>query len=211
MDYLDIMENNMLLNNNFLTEDEYYDKLKLETLDDKRFSVISESVASILGFTALAMLGGFGGALIAKSHENKKGKVRGFFRKLFGKKKDFDFKSNEERAAVKREQEKVKSAEARLPGVFKAIRMDDWDEAERIFKNSNYTDNPEMIKAVAIAISEQTGEPPLFVYPSGNDTYFKCKKILGMKYAKALTQAVIVAMKQKKNIISINDVDIDNL
>lgn len=203
MDYLHIMEKRMILNSNFLTEDEYYDRLKLETLDDSKFSVISESVASLLGFTALAMLGGFGGALIAKSRENKQGRIKGFFKRIFGKKKEFDFDTNKNRAVVKREQDKVKDAESKIPEVFKAIRMEDWDEAERLFDSSKYTDNVDVIKAIIMAISEVVGEPPLFVYPSGNETYFKCKKVVGMKYAKAAAQAVIVAMKQQKPLSEI--------
>ena len=196
----------MILNNDFLTEEEYYDRLRLETLDDNRFSIISESVAGLLGFTALALLGGFGGALIAKSHESKKGKVKGFFKRIFGKKKEFDFDTNKNRAVVKREQDKVKDAESKIPEVFKAIRMEDWDEAERLFDASKYTDNTDVIKAIIMTISEVVGEPPLFVYPSGNDTYFKCKKVVGMKYAKAAAQAVVVAMKQQK---SLNDIDLN--
>ena len=203
MDYVVIMEMRMILNNDFLTEDEYYDRLKLETLDDSKFSVISESVAGLLGFTALAMLGGFGGALIAKSKENKKGRIRNFFKRIFGKRKEFDFDTNKNRAVVKREQDKVKDAESKVPEVFKAIRMEDWDEAERLFDASKYTDNIDVIKAVIMAISEVIGEPPLFVYPSGNDTYFKCKKVVGMKYAKAAAQAVVVAMKQQKPLSDI--------
>lgn len=199
----------MLLNTNFLTEEEYYNNLRLEVIDDQKFQVISESVASILGFTALAMLAGFGGSLIAKSRENKKGKIRNFFRRIFGKKKNFDFDENKARAVVKREQEKAKSAEARFPEVFKVIKMGDWDEAERLFKNSDYTENTEMVKAVAMAICDELGEPPLYVYPSGNEAYFKCKKILGIKYAKAITQAVLAAMKQHKGYFSIADAEIE--
>ena len=197
----------MLLNDNFLTEDEFYDKMRMETLDDQKFQTISESVAGILGFSALALLGGFGGALIAKSRENKKGKVKGFFKRIFGRKKEFDFDSVKGKPVVKREIDKAKDAEERIPEVFKAIKMGDWDEAEMLFKKSNYTDNPDVIKAVALAISDKIGEPPLFVYPSGNETYFKCKQILGMKYAKALTQSVMVALKQNKNYYK--DIELD--
>lgn len=201
----------MLLNDNFLTEDEFYDKMRMEILDDQKFQTISESVAGVLGFSALALLGGFGGALIAKSRENKKGKIKGFFKRIFGKKSEFDFDANKGRAVVKREQDKAKEAQERFPEVFKAIKVGDWDEAEFLFKKSNYTDNPEMIKAVAMAICDKLGEPPLYVYPSGNEAYFKCKQIVGIKYAKAITQAVIAAMKQKKSYISIADADIDNV
>lgn len=203
MDYVDIMERQMILNNDFLTEDEYYDRLRLETLDDKKFNAASTISESVLGFTALALLGGFGGALIAKSVGNKKGKVKGFFKRIFGKKKEFDFDANKNRAVVKREQDKIKIAEEKIPEVIKAIKMEDWDEAERLFDASKYTDNIDVIKAVIMAISEVIGEPPLFVYPSGNDTYFKCKKVVGMKYAKAAAQAVVVAMKQQKPLSDI--------
>lgn len=198
----------MTLNSNFLTEEEFYDKIRTEVMDDNRFRAsINESV---LGFAGLALLAGFGGALLAKSSENKRGKIKNFFRRIFGKKKELDFDSIKGRAVVKREQDKAKNAEERFPEVFKAIRMGDWDEAERLFKNSEYTDNTEMVKAVAMAICDKVGEPPLYVYPSGNEAYFKCKKIVGMKYAKAITQAVLAAMKQKKSYINITDTDIDN-
>ena len=91
----------MILNNDFLTEDEYYDRLRLETLDDRKFDAASTISESVLGFTALALLGGFGGALIAKSVGNKKGKVKGFFKRIFGKKKEFDFDANKNRAGLK--------------------------------------------------------------------------------------------------------------
>lgn len=188
----------MILNSNFLTEEEFYNKMRIDTLDDQKFQVISESVASILGFTGLALLAGFGGSLLSKTREGKRGKIRGFFRRIFGKKKEYDFDTAKNRAVVKRELDRAKTAEQRIPEVFEAIRHGDWDEAEILFKKSDYTENPEVIKAVALAISDKIGEPPLYVYPSGNETYFVCKQILGMKYAKALTQAVMAALKKNK-------------
>ena len=85
-----------------------------------------------------------------------------------------------------------------MQSVFDAVDQGDWDEAEKNFKESRYTDNTDAIKVIALAITDKIGEPPLFVYPSGNETYFVCKKILGMKYAKALAQSVVVALKQNK-------------
>lgn len=188
----------MIVNGTFLTEDEYYDNLRLEVLDDKKFSTITESLAGILGFAGLALAAGYGGALLSKSRSSKRGKIRDFIKRIFGKKKEYDFDIEKNRAVVRRELDKAKSAEGRLPEVFRAIKNEDWDEAEKLFKESNYTENPEMIKAVALAITDQLGEPPLFVYPQGNNTYFKCKKILGMKYAKAITQAVLATLRKNK-------------
>ena len=39
----------------------------------------------------------------------------------------------------------------------------------------------------------------MFVYPSGNEVYFNLKKVLGIKYAKAITDSVIAAMKTDKS------------
>ena len=201
----------MLLNTNFLTEDEFYDNLRMEVMDDQKFNKTALISESTLGIVGLALLAGFGGALIARTRDNKKGKVRGFFRRLFGKKNKFDFDSNKQRAIVKREQEKAKAAQDRIPEVFRAIKEGDWDEAEFLFKKSDYTDNPDVIKAVAMAICDKLGEPPLYVYPTGNEAYFKCKQIIGMRYAKAITQSVIAAMRQNKSYVSIADADIDNV
>ena len=201
----------MVVNNTFLTEDEYYDNLKMQVLDEGFLGTILKGAATLLGYSGLAIFAGFGAAMLAKSAVSKEGKINRFFRRIFGNKKNLDFDAVKGRAVVKREEDKAKAAQARFPEVFKAIEMGDWDEAERLFKNSEYTDNPEMVKAVAMAICDKVGEPPLFVYPSGNEAYFKCKKIVGMKYAKAITQAVLAAMKQKKSYVSIADTDIDNI
>ena len=198
----------MILNTNFLTEDEFYDKLRMEVLDDNKFKAsINEGV---LGFTAVALLAGLGGALLAKSSAKKEGKVKGFFKRIFGKKKEFDFDDIKGKAIVKRELDKAKDAEHKIPEVFDAIKHSDWDEAEMLFKKSVYTENTDVIKAVALAISDKLGEPPLYIYPSGNDTYFKCKQILGMKYAKALTQSVMAALKQNKGYYKdVKELDLD--
>ena len=198
----------MIVNNTFLTEDEYYDKLRLEVLDDNKF--MASLNESVLGFTALALLAGFGGAMLAKTADNKQGKVKGFFKRIFGKKKSFDFDAVKGKSVVKREDEKAKEFKNSLKDVFEAIDHSDWDEAERLFKDSKYTDNADAVKAVALAITDKTGEPPLFIYPTGNDTYFLCKKILGIKYAKALAQSVLAALKQNKGYYKdVSDIDID--
>lgn len=186
----------MILNTNFLTEEEYYNRLSIEVMDDNKFRAsINEG---ILGFTGLAMLAGLGGALLAKSATNKHGKIRNFFKRIFGKKKKFDFDTIKGKAVVKRELDKSEEIKIVLQDVFTAIDHSDWDEAEKLFKDSRYVDDVNAIKAIALAITDKIGEPPLFVYPSGNETYFVCKKVLGMKYAKALAQSVLVALKQDK-------------
>lgn len=187
----------MLLNTNFLTEDEYYDRMRMEVLDDNKFRASIDE--GVLGVTGLVMLAGLGGALLAKSATKKHGKIRNFFKRIFGKKKNIEFDAIKGKAVVKRELDKEKEFKIMLKDVFNAVEQADWDEAERLFENSSLSDNPDAIKAVALAITDKLGEPPLFVYPSGNETYFVCKKVLGMKYAKALAQSVVVALKQDKS------------
>ena len=189
----------MIVNNTFLTEDEYYNKLRLEVLDEGILGSILKGAATLLGYTGLTVFAGLGAALLAKSAVSKEGKVNRFFKRVFGKNKNLDFDSIKNKPIVKREDEKAKELKNALKDVFDAIEHSDWDEAERLFKSSRYVDNPDAIKAIALAITDKVGEPPLFVYPSGNETYFICKRILGMKYAKALAQSVLVALKQNKS------------
>ena len=198
----------MIVNNTFLTEDEYYDKLRMEVLDDNKF--MASLNENVFGFTALALLAGFGGAMLAKTANGKRSKVKGFFKRIFGKKKELDFDAIKGKSVAKREEDKAKEFKNSLKDVFEAIDHSDWDEAEKLFKDSKYTENVDAIKAVALAIADKTGEPPLFIYPTGNDTYFLCKKILGMKYAKALAQSVLAALKQNKSYYKdVNDIDMN--
>ena len=200
----------MILNTNFLTEDEYYDKLKMEVLDEGVLSTILSKAASVLGYTGLTVFAGLGAALLARSAISKEGKINKFFRRVFGKKENLDFDAIKGKAVVKRENEKGKEYRTALQDTFNAINNSDWDEAERTFKASKYTENIDAIKTVALAITDKIGEPPLFVYPSGNETYFLCKKILGMKYAKALAQSVLAALKQNKSYHNdIKELDLD--
>lgn len=189
----------MILNTNFLTEEEYYNNMKMQVLDEGIFSSLIKGAATLLGYSGLAVFAGFGAALLAKSAVSKEGKINRFFRRIFGKKKDLDFDAVKGRAVVKREIDKTKEFKNALQDVFNAIDHSDWDEAERLFKDSKFSENPDAIKVIALAITDKIGEPPLFVYPSGNETYFVCKKVLGMKYAKALAQSVLAALKQNKS------------
>jgi hypothetical protein len=189
----------MITNTTFLSEDEYYNNIKTEVLNEGLFKTIIQGAATLLGYTGLFTLGCFGATLIAKSAVSKEGKINKFFKRIFGKKKNLDFDAVKGKPVVKREIAKAESYNERLREVFDAVEAEDWDNAERAFKASNYTDNVEAIKAVALKITDKTGEPPLFVYPQGNNTYFLCKRILGMKYAKALAQSVLAALKQNKS------------
>lgn len=200
----------MIVNTTFLSEDEYYDNLKMQVLDEGLFGSLIKGAATLLGYTGLAVFAGFGAALLGKSMVSKEGKINKFFRRIFAKKKDLDFDAIKGRPVVKREAAKAESYNEKLKDVYEAIDQQDWDEAESRFKNSKYVDDPEAIKAVALKITDKVGEPPLFVYPQGNQTYFLCKRILGMRYAKALAQSVLAALKQNKGYYKeVSDSDIN--
>ena len=200
----------MILNTNFLTEEEYYNNLKMQVLDEGILGTILQGAASLLGYTGLTVFAGLGAVMLAKSAVSKEGKINRFFRRIFGSKKNLDFDAVKGKTVVKRELAKADSYKERLKDVYEAIDQKDWDEAEKRFKASKYTDDIDAIKAIAIAITDKVGEPPLFVYPSGNETYFLCKRILGMKYAKALANAVIAALKQNKSYHNdVRELDLD--
>lgn len=200
----------MIVNTNFLTEEEYYNDLKTQVLNEGFFSALIKGAATLLGYSSLAVFAGFGIALLANSATSKEGKINKFFRRIFGKKRNLDFDAVKGRTVVKRETAKAGSYNEKLKEVYTAIENEDWDTAENLFKASKYTDDPGAIKAVALRITDKTGEPPLFVYPQGNMTYFLCKKILGMKYAKALTQSVLAALKQNKTYYKdVSDLDLN--
>lgn len=200
----------MIINNTFLTEDEYYDNLRMQVLDEGIIGTILSRAASVLGYTGLTVFAGLGAVMLAKSAISREGKINRFFRRIFGNKKNLDFDAVKGKAVVKRELAKVESYKEKLRDVYDAIDQKDWEEAERRFKASKYTEDVDAIKAIAIAITDKVGEPPLFVYPSGNETYFLCKKILGMKYAKALANSVLAALKQNKSYHNdVRELDLD--
>lgn len=203
----------MELNNNFLTEEEYYDGLRKQVLDEGIFSALIKGAANILGYGSLTLFAGIGAALLAKSAVSKEGKIHRFFKRIFGKKKNLEFDYYRNKGVAKREISRADDMSQKLSDVYKAIEKKDWDEVERAFKASDYKDNTDAIKAVALKITDATGEPPLFIYPQGNQTYFICKKVLGIRYAKALAQSVLAALKQNKsyyNEITKNDLRKDN-
>jgi len=178
-----------------ITEEEYYNQI-----EDSLNEGVLGAAATALGYANLTGLALFGGAILAKSAASKEGKIRKFLGKIF-KRKD-KLKSFEDftgKPGSKREIAKAETWEDRMPEVFKAIKAQDWDEAAKLFQSGKYSDNEEAIKAIVIAVTDVTGEPPLFVYPSGNSTYFVLKKIIGIKYAKAATNAVLAVLKQDKN------------
>lgn len=189
----------MELNTNFLTEEEYYNGLRKEVLDEGIIASILKGAATLLGYSTLTMFAGIGTAMLAKSALSKEGKINNWFKKIFGEKKNLDFDAIKGKSVIKREYDKADDMKEKLADVYTAIDNDDFDEAEKLFKSSKYTENIPAIKAVAIKLTDKLGEPPLFIYPQGNKTYFMCKKILGIRYAKALASSVLAALKQNKS------------
>lgn len=185
----------MFTDEEILIEEEYRKQL----LDEGAFSTIVTAAATALGYSSLTLFAGLGAALVVKSSVSKEGKIKKFFKKIFGKKRDIEFDDIKGKSVAKREIEKTEFYKERLHAVYKAIEAKDWDKAAELFKSSRYANDTDAIKAVAIKITEVVGEPPLFVGVNGNETYFIMKKILGMKYAKAMAQSVVTVLKRNSN------------
>lgn len=181
-----------MLSENEILEEEYRKQL----LDEGIFANIMTKAATALGYSSLTLFAGLGAALVVKSAVSKQGVIRKFFTKLFGKNKGIEFDEIKGRSVAKREIAKSQNFEDKLPVVYSAINKKDWDAAADAFKESKYSNDISAIKAIAIKIVEVVGEPPLFVGVNGNETYFILKKVVGMKYAKAISQSVVVALKR---------------
>lgn len=192
-----------------ILEETYYNDLNKELVLSE--GVVSKA-ASILGYANIAGLAGLGAAMIAKSAISKEGKIRKFLSKLFKKNKpdDFeDFSKLKDKASSKRAITNADNWSVKLADVFKAIEMNDWDEASRLYKDGPYYGNEDAIKAIILKTTDVMGEPPMFVYPAGNETYFALKKIIEIKYAKAAAAAIVAALKQNKSYY--NDLKNNNL
>lgn len=188
-------------------EEKYYNDLSEKILNEGFFSNLLRGSATVLGYSNLFLFACLGGALLGKSAGSKDGKINKWFRKIFRKKpkdgeefpSELDFKSYKKKPATNRELEKAKEWEEKLPDLFNAIENKDWEKAKSEYQESRFFEDEELVRAIAIKIVETCGEPPLFVYPSGNEVYFNLKKVLGIKYAKAITDSVIAAMKTDKS------------
>lgn len=189
------------MNENFL-EEQFYDDLRKELLDEGAFMNAATKAATILGCANITLFAGLGAALIAKSTVSKKGKIHKFFEKIFKRKslKNFDLESAP--ASATKELDNFENMKTKLADVFKAIENKDADEARRLFKDSDYYDDADAIKAIAIKITDVYGEPPMYIYPSGNESYFALKTITNPKVGRAVSNAVLSALRRDKSYYS---------
>ena len=169
-------------------EERFYEEQR-QQLDEGLFSI---------GIGALA------GALIARSAY--KGKINRFFRKVFKKKDKVDLESYTGKPSVEREQRNLDTMEDKLSDVFEAIQRKDWQEARKRYRNSKYFENDNAIKAIAMKITDVMGEPPMYLYPTGNESYMALKTITNPKVGRAVSNAILKSLKANKSYY--NDVDV---
>ncbi len=174
-------------------EEKFYEEQRNEILNEGLFSI---------GLGALA------GALIARSAY--KGRIGRFFKKLFKKKDPVPYDSFKGKPSTKKEERNYDMMEDKLGDIFDAIEQKDWQEARKRYRNSKYFENDNAIKAIAMKITDVMGEPPMYIYPTGNQSYMALKTITNPKVGRAVSNAIVKALKANKSYYSdLSDIDID--
>lgn len=179
-----------------LEEENYYNGFQM--LNEAGFLATMTTAAKVLGYANIAGLSGIGAAMIIKSAK-KSEKLKKFLSKLFkGKKKEFEFNDINSNKG-KREIQTSENYAEKLKDIIESIKNNDFDEAKWRWEKGNWENDERAVKVVALELTEKLGEPPLYVYPSGNKCYFACKQIMGIKTAKALADSVVSAMVKNKS------------
>lgn len=174
-------------------EEKFYEEQRRELLNEGLFSI---------GLGALA------GALIVRSAS--KGKINKFFKKLFKKKEPASMDSFKGKPSVKREERNYDDMETKLQEVFDAIEQKDWEEARARYRNSKYFENDDAIKAIAMKITDVLGEPPMYLYPTGNQSYMALKTITNPKVGRAVSNAIVKALRANKSYYDdLKNIDIE--
>jgi hypothetical protein len=164
-----------------------------------------QTAATVLGYSALSGITAFGGAmLVAAAVRGKVGsKIKNFFRKIAGK--DIDMKKGasklKNKSGVKSTYDSYKSSETaeKLSDVLEAIKRKDYEDATYAYRSSGMMGEPEAIRVMSLAITEEFGEPPLYYISPGNESYQFLKRIVGPRIAKAVSDSVIYALNKNKS------------
>lgn len=184
---------------------EVYENKEADRLIEEGLLTGLQTAASVLGFTAMGSVAAFGAAVIVASAKRAKSgsKLRNFFRKLSGK-KDIDFEKGTNKLKSKhnvKNYSSYRSSETaeKLEDVLKAIKERDWEEATYRFKVSGLEEDKEAIRVLALAVTEEFGEPPLYYISPGNESYQFLKRIIGPRTAKAVADSVLYALDRNKS------------
>lgn len=178
------------------------DLIEEKFYEEQREIILNESFLG-LGLGALA------GALIARSAY--KGRINRFFKKIFKKKEPAPVEEFESKASTRKEERNYSAMEEKLSDVFEAIENKDWQEARIRYRNSKYYENEDAIKAIAMKITDVMGEPPMYLYPTGNESYMALKTITNPRTGRAVSNAIIKALKTNKSYYKeLKDIDIEN-
>lgn len=183
---------------------EMYEQKQIEELEESFVSAIT-GAATVLGYSGLAGITAFGGAmLVAGAKRIKLGtKIKNFFKKIAGK--DIDYKKGTDKlknkSGVKDAYDNYKhSATAdKLIDVLEAIKKRNYVDATREFRATGLTNNSEALRIVSLAVAEEFGEPPLYYISPGNQSYQFLKRIVGPQVAKAVSDSVIYALNKNKS------------
>ena len=188
---------------------EMYTEKKQQELEESFASGLA-TAAQALGYTGLAGLTGFGAAVLVASGIKNRGKIKNFFKKIFGKKaKDDGIDKLRNKSSVVKELELYRSSEKKkqLDGVLEAIKKEDAFKASEEYRASGLFNDKEAIKIITIAVTEQFGEPPLYYISPGNDTFQFLKRVIGVKAAQNVAASISLALKKNKSyfVTAFND------
>lgn len=183
---------------------EMYEEKQVEELEESFVGAI-HGAATVLGYSGLAGIAGFGAAVIVSGAKRIKlgTKIKNFFKKISGR--DIDYKKGADRlrnkSGVKEVYDSYKKSETaeKLSETLEAVSERDYVKAIREFRSSGVSNSPEALRVLSLAVAEEFGEPPLYYISPGNEAFQFLKRIVGPRTAKAVSDSVIYALNKNKS------------
>lgn len=166
--------------------------------------------ATALGYTAISGLAVFGGAILIASAKRAKigDKIKRLFVKITGKETEFNLKKGtdklKQKSAIRDAYDNYKKSEMaeKLSDVLDAISRRDYEEALSEYRASGEMGNNDAVRIIALAVTEEFGEPPLYYISPGNESFQFLKRIVGPRTAKAVADSVMYALNKNKSYFS---------
>jgi hypothetical protein len=183
-----------------------YEDKELENLEEGVLAGATK-IATILGFSAMGAMATFGGAVLVASAKRFKlgSKISKLFRKIAGKDAKLNYNKGVDHLKSKTTDYKnYKNSETgdKLTEVLKAISKRDYQEALAEYKVSGVYEKNDAIRIIALAVTEEFGEPPLYYISPGNESFQFLKRIVGPRTAKAVSDSVLYALNKNKSYFS---------
>lgn len=188
---------------------EIYEEKQQQELEEGFVAGLT-AAATALGFTAIGGLAVFGGAVLVASAKKAKlgNKIKALFAKIAGKETEFNLKKGtdklKQKSGIREMYDNYKKSEIaeKLSNVLAAISRRDYEEALSEYRASGEFGNDDAIRIIALAVTEEFGEPPLYYISPGNGSFQFLKRIVGPRTAKAVADSVMYALNKNKSYFS---------